>query len=105
MSAPVSPPLIGRIAGFVARTWRAMSFRREIAELATWTDSQLDDIGLTRADVRRALREPLFSDPSRVLRNSVGERRLARDEPALNVVVLPAAADRPATRRGPQLAA
>ncbi|MFN4011771.1 MAG: DUF1127 domain-containing protein [Pannonibacter sp.] len=67
MYALALAPLISRLSGFVANGWRAFRNRRQIAELTTWTDEQLRDIGLTRGDVRAAMGTPLFADPSSVL--------------------------------------
>ncbi|WP_432757160.1 DUF1127 domain-containing protein [Consotaella aegiceratis] len=47
-----------RIEGFPVRLWIAR--RRQRQSLADLTEDQLDDIGLTRTDVRRECRKPFW---------------------------------------------
>ncbi|MBD1546156.1 DUF1127 domain-containing protein [Roseibium aggregatum] len=60
----------------IARVWRVFKNRRQIVKLYELSDSQLEDIGLTRGDVRRALQLPLFSDPTPVLSGWADEKRV-----------------------------
>jgi uncharacterized protein YjiS (DUF1127 family) len=55
---------------------QAYSNRRDAAVLAGFDDRMLADIGLTRSDVRDAFAEPLWNDPTNLLRARVLERRL-----------------------------
>ncbi|RFB78844.1 DUF1127 domain-containing protein [Methylovirgula sp. 4M-Z18] len=57
-----------------ARAWR---HRRTIANLYTFDDTMLRDIGLNRGDVASALSEPLFRDASDVLARRASESRAA----------------------------
>lgn len=50
------------------RLIRAARIRRQILMLSEMDDHVLEDIGLQRTDVRRALAQPLYRDPSRMLR-------------------------------------
>lgn len=65
----------GLVAGIVAQTSRAFTALAEAvatrlrtieaqAKLRRLSDHQLDDIGLSRADVDRRFPDPLFRDPS-----------------------------------------
>lgn len=66
--------LISALTRLIAAAWRGVSNRKQIAKLQDLTDSQLQDIGLTRGDVRQVLRMPLFTDPSPVLTAWARER-------------------------------
>src|SRR5262245_7202077 len=57
---------------------RAYLNRRDIQTLAGFDDRMLADIGLTKSDVRDAIAEPLWRDPTTILVGRVRERRLAR---------------------------
>jgi uncharacterized protein YjiS (DUF1127 family) len=66
-----------------AAVWRrlkqlaqAYSNRSDAAVLAGFDERMLADIGLTRSDVRDAFAEPLWHDPTNLLRARVLERRL-----------------------------
>jgi uncharacterized protein YjiS (DUF1127 family) len=63
-----------RISGFA----RAYRNRSDAAVLATLDERTLADMGLTRSDVRDAFAEPLWHDPTDLLRARALERRLAR---------------------------
>jgi uncharacterized protein YjiS (DUF1127 family) len=85
ISRPVSSPgtrLIAAIARAVAlalrRIAQAYRNRRDAAVLANLDDRMLADIGITRSDVRDALAEPLWHDPTDLLRLRALERRLGR---------------------------
>ena len=60
----------------IARAWRVFKNRRQVVKLYELSDSQLEDIGLTRGDVRRALQLPLFSDPTPLLTTWADEKRV-----------------------------
>jgi uncharacterized protein YjiS (DUF1127 family) len=57
---------------------RAYRNRLNAAGLASLDDRALADLGLTRSDVRDAFAEPLWRDPTSLLRGRVGERRRRR---------------------------
>ncbi|SHL42345.1 DUF1127 domain-containing protein [Roseibium suaedae] len=59
----------------VARVWTVLKNRRQVNRLSHLTDEQLLDIGLTRSDVRCALRAPLSSDPAVVLTKAAESAR------------------------------
>src|SRR5262245_59120173 len=63
-----------RVVDFV----RAYLNRRDLQILAGFDDRMLADIGLTKSDVRDAVAEPLWRDPTVVLVGRVRERRLSR---------------------------
>jgi uncharacterized protein YjiS (DUF1127 family) len=76
--APARKSVAGRLMEAVAAPFeflRAMRNRREVTALADFTDEQLADIGLTRADVRASLSGSRFSDPSGYLIAQAGYRR------------------------------
>jgi uncharacterized protein YjiS (DUF1127 family) len=50
------------------RLIHAARIRRQIVMLSDMDDHLLEDIGLQRTDVRMALAQPLYRDPSRMLR-------------------------------------
>lgn len=55
---------------------RARRHRREASVLAGLDRRMLADIGITRADLRDAFSEPLWDDPTALLRERAIERRL-----------------------------
>jgi uncharacterized protein YjiS (DUF1127 family) len=57
---------------------RARRHRREAAALAGLDRHMLADIGLNRADLRDALSEPFWEDPTMLLCERAGERRRNR---------------------------
>lgn len=63
--------MIGLSVGFL----RVMRNRREITALGDFSDEQLADIGLTRADIRASLSAGPFVDPSGHLIAQAGYRR------------------------------
>jgi uncharacterized protein YjiS (DUF1127 family) len=76
--APVARMLaaLAAMARFVAKRFAAARrHRRDMAVLAGLDERTLADMGLTRADVRDALSQPLWRDPTAVL----AERRRERD--------------------------
>jgi uncharacterized protein YjiS (DUF1127 family) len=56
------------LLGVVRGALRGWSNRRAVSRLLEADDAVLADIGLRAVDIRRALREPVFRDPSRALR-------------------------------------
>jgi uncharacterized protein YjiS (DUF1127 family) len=58
----------------VARAAKGFRHRRDLETLAGLDDRMLADIGLTRSDLRFALSEPFWRDPSAVLVSRAGER-------------------------------
>jgi uncharacterized protein YjiS (DUF1127 family) len=71
---------VRRLLGEVAVLLRAIEHRRAVRQLADLDERILTDIGLSRRDVQRALREPVFRNPSVLLVRSV--ERARRQEPA-----------------------
>lgn len=69
---------VRRLAASAAEVYRAFRSRREMRMLAGFDDRMLADIGLNRSDVRDAVSEPLWRDPTRVLVKRARERRLSR---------------------------
>ncbi len=66
---------VGRFRRQWAEAWRR---RRDFAVLASFDDSMLKDIGLTRGDLNDALAEPLWRDPTALLVRRQSERRAHR---------------------------
>ncbi|WP_157739101.1 MULTISPECIES: DUF1127 domain-containing protein [Stappiaceae] len=64
MTHTASTPFFALLGQTVARAWRVFINRRQFAELKDWSDEQLKDVGLTRSDVRRALAQPFYTDPT-----------------------------------------
>jgi uncharacterized protein YjiS (DUF1127 family) len=57
---------------------RVLKRRGDITALASFDDRALADIGLTRSDVRDAMAEPFWRDPSALLASRAAERRAHR---------------------------
>jgi uncharacterized protein YjiS (DUF1127 family) len=72
-----------RVGRWFAAAWR---HRRDAAALATFDDRMLADIGLTRCDLRDALSEPLWRDPTVVLAHRYCERRRVRRAVAAELI-------------------
>src|SRR5437868_9818031 len=74
--------LVQSVAGIVvARTRQLAQFvknRRDAVTLASLDDRMLADIGLTRGDVRDAVSEPVWRDPTTILVSRAQERRINR---------------------------
>jgi uncharacterized protein YjiS (DUF1127 family) len=66
------------LAQRLRRLTQAYRNRSDAAVLAGLDDRMLADIGITRSDVRDALAEPLWQDPTVLLRSRALERRLNR---------------------------
>jgi uncharacterized protein YjiS (DUF1127 family) len=78
------------VARNVVAVLRALKNRHDMELLASQDDRMLSDIGLTRGDVRDAISQPLWRDPTAILVTRVYEKRRWR----LN---------RPVTIQGPSL--
>jgi uncharacterized protein YjiS (DUF1127 family) len=79
--APAAPPwraLAAAVARWLRQRLQAYRNRNHAAALAGFDDRMLADIGLTRSDVRDAFAEPLWQDPTELLRTRALERRRAR---------------------------
>jgi len=92
ISQPVDGPLVRlvvRVAGALAQglrhLHRAYRNRSDATALASLDDRMLADMGLTRSDVRDAFAEPLWHDPTSLLRARALERRLARRHVSLGL--------------------
>ncbi|HZP75341.1 MAG TPA: DUF1127 domain-containing protein [Pseudolabrys sp.] len=85
------------------RFTRGFRHRRAAASLAGLDERMLADIGLTQSDLRDAVSEPLWRDPTALLRARALERRLSRhgisfglaDAPPLAPALRSARADLP----------
>ena len=66
--------VLRRVTGLV----QAFKHRRDAAALASFDDRMLADIGLTRSDLRDALSEPMWRDPTSILVSRADERRVRR---------------------------
>ena len=74
--------LVNAVFGFVADRARSvlqiLKNRRETASLVGLDDRMLADIGLTRGDLRDAISEPVWRDPTAILVSRSHERRINR---------------------------
>ena len=74
--------LVNAIAGIVVARGRQLAQmvknRRDAVILAGLDDRMLSDIGLTRGDVRDAVSEPVWRDPTAILVSRAQERRVNR---------------------------
>ena len=83
MPLPVTSVLVrlasraGAVALRLVELVRAYKNRRDIQSLAAFDDRMLRDIGLTRGDIRDAVSEPLWRDPTSILVLRARERRSA----------------------------
>src|SRR6266545_3817434 len=59
----------------VHQLYKALKNRRDIAGLADWDDRMLADIGLTRSDLRAAMGDRLWRDPTTLLARQVEAAR------------------------------
>jgi uncharacterized protein YjiS (DUF1127 family) len=69
------PNLVVRALRAVFNIYRAFRNRREFYRLGEFSDAQLADIGLTRADLHVAVARPFAGDPT-VSLNAMVRRRL-----------------------------
>ena len=65
----------GTVASRLVTFVRAYKNRHDLQVLAGFDDYMLRDIGLTRGDLRDAVAEPLWRDPTTILVTRVRERR------------------------------
>ena len=74
--------LVNSVTGSVGNGVRALlqtiKNRRDATILAGMDEHMLADIGLTRGDVRDAVSEPIWRDPTAILVSRVHERRVNR---------------------------
>ena len=74
--------LVNSVAGIVVARLRELAQmvknRRDAVTLASLDDRMLADIGLTRGDVRDAVSEPVWRDPTAILVSRAQERRINR---------------------------
>ena len=82
--APTSPgqrllQTADAIGGFLwsstRQLYKTIKHRRDVSVLADQDDRLLADIGITRGDLRHAIRQPLWRDPTEVLRLRAGAAR------------------------------
>lgn len=103
-SVRAAAAVLAFIVRWLKQMSRALRHRREAAALAGLDRRMLADIGITRSDLRDAFSEPLWEDPTALLRERALERRwskaLQREEIARRAVdARPAAFRRPPTDR------
>jgi uncharacterized protein YjiS (DUF1127 family) len=82
--------MAGTVASALRRFARAYQNRAQATVLARLDDRMLADIGLSRSDVRDAFAEPMWQDPTALLRARALERRLSRHQISLGLQRLPA---------------
>ncbi len=75
---PSTCALLGWIARRLGAIGRAIAGRRVLRELASFDERMLRDIGLSRHDLRSAVAEPLYRDPTVLLAGRVDESRDGR---------------------------
>ena len=68
------PAVATRVANAIADVYRAWKNRREFYRLGEMSDSELADIGLTRADLHVAVAVPFGRDPTVKLRAIASDR-------------------------------
>jgi uncharacterized protein YjiS (DUF1127 family) len=86
--ATAAAPLARTIAVAAKAAWspawqlcKAFAHRRHVTVLSGLDDRMLRDIGLTRNDVRDAIRQPLWRDPTAVLASRAGKAAPAVQAP------------------------
>jgi uncharacterized protein YjiS (DUF1127 family) len=113
MTQDLTPTTVTSRAALAARTRDVLLFvksavrawinrRQAMAMLAQMDGRMLSDIGLSRGDVRSALAEPLWSDPTVRLRLLAVERRASARAAAREQLELLAKADDEAASKRPQ---
>ena len=88
LRAPQSSSFLLVLAGFTAavrKIGRALKNRHDATMLANMDDRMLADIGLTRSDLRDAISEPIWSDPTAILASRAQERRKYRAQTTVTV--------------------
>jgi uncharacterized protein YjiS (DUF1127 family) len=74
----------GIVVGRVRQLGQTIKNRRDAVTLASLDDRMLADIGLTRGDVRDAVSEPVWRDPTAILVSRAQERRVNRRRTVLD---------------------
>ena len=77
-AARTANTVAGIVVVRVRQFFQMLKNRREANVLAGFDDRMLADIGLTRGDIRDAVSEPLWTDPTAVLVSRAKERRVNR---------------------------
>ena len=75
--------LLAMVTRWLKEFARARRHRRDAAKLVGLDRRMLNDIGITRADLRDAFSEPFWEDPTALLRERAIERRLYRGRSVL----------------------
>ena len=70
--------VVGIAADRARQVLQTLKNRRDAASLAGLDDRMLADIGLTRGDLRDAISEPVWRDPTAILVSRAYERRINR---------------------------
>jgi uncharacterized protein YjiS (DUF1127 family) len=70
--------LVARAASTLTRLYRAYHNRCAVAALDAVSDHMLADIGLTRNDICDVLAEPIWRDPTSLMRDRARGRRRAQ---------------------------
>ncbi len=70
--------LLAVVTHWVKKLIRARHHWNEASTLANLDRRMLDDLGITRADLRDAFSEPFWEDPTALLRERAIERRMNR---------------------------
>ncbi len=73
--ASVTATLVSQVVDAAMAVVRAYRHRLDATALAGVDDQALADIGLTRSDLRDAFAEPLWRDPTSLMRTRVDGRR------------------------------
>jgi uncharacterized protein YjiS (DUF1127 family) len=94
--------LLALVTRWLKEIARARRHRREAAALAGLDRHMLADIGLNRADLRDAFSEPFWEDPTVLLRERAGERRLNRGTLRVSGNHVESGFRRPPTNRMPR---
>ena len=92
LRAPQSSSFLLVLAGFTAvvrKVGQALKNRHDAAILADMDDRMLADIGLTRSDLRDAISEPIWSDPTAILASRAQERRKHRAQATVTLASPP----------------
>jgi len=78
--------LAGSVGNGVRAVLQTIKNRRDATILAGMDERMLADIGLTRGDVRDAISEPVWRDPSAILVSRAHERRINRRHAKIGLV-------------------
>lgn len=79
------PNAVTRLATVLRNAYRAFRNRREFYRLGEFSDAELADIGLTRADLHVAVGNPFGTDDPTVMLNTAVRRRLEDEAAARSV--------------------